>query len=154
MTARVVRARGAQPHATSTPSRSRIVRSWSSLTGPQVVKLRELPKDMLEDDFQAVVLTAALHHGWMAVHFRRALQKSARYSTPVQGMKGSPDLTLARDGVVLLAELKTNTGTLRPEQRQWREHLGDAWREWRPRNWAGILFELETGEPPRKEGTA
>ena len=105
-------------------------------------------------DFQSVVLTAALHHGWMAVHFRRALQKSGRYSTPVQGMKGSPDLTLARDGIVLLAELKTNTGALRPEQRQWRQHLGNSWRLWRPRDWADILTELETGEPPRKAGTA
>ncbi len=154
MNSRVVRP-AAKPRTTiARQSGPRIVRSWASLTGAQVIKLRELPKEMLEDDFQSVVLTAALHHGWMAVHFRRALQKSGRYSTPVQGMKGSPDLTLARDGVVLLAELMTNTGALRPEQRQWRQHLGSSWRLWRPRDWADILTELETGEPPRKEGTA
>lgn len=137
------------------PAGPRIVRSWSSLTGAQVIKLRELPKDMLEDDFQSVVLTAALHHGWMAVHFRPALQKSGRYSTPVQGKKGSPDLFLARNGIERFAELKSNTGALRPEQKQWKEHISqERYRLWRPRDWADILTELETGEPPRKEGTA
>lgn len=130
------------PTLTRSPVKSRAPMSWSRLTGPQVVRLRELPTGMLEDDFQAVVLTAATHYGWMVVHFRRAMQKSGRYSTPMQGHSGSPDLLLARNHTVLNAELKTNTGNLRPEQRQWRDNIGPTWRLWRPRDWSDILAEL------------
>jgi len=141
-----------KPKLRITRARSQTVLAWSKLTGPQVVRIPILPDNMSEDDFQSVVLTAALHHGWLGVHFRRAMQKSGRYSTPVQGKKGSPDLILARDGVVLMAELKTNTGSLRPEQREWRDHLGNAWRLWRPRDWADVLAELGTGQPTRTNG--
>jgi hypothetical protein len=123
-------------------TRARTTRSWASFPTHQLPQVRELPDGMKEADFTTVVLNLARHYGWCAVHFRPGMRQSGGYSTPVQGMKGSPDLILARNGVVIHAELKTNRGSLRPEQRQWRDHLGDHYRLWRPRDWQNIIAEL------------
>ena len=44
---------------------------------------------------------------------------------------GFPDLTLARRGVVLFAELKSATGRLTPAQEAWAAELPN-WHLWRP----------------------
>jgi hypothetical protein len=39
---------------------------------------------------------------------------------------------LARDGEIILAELKTGKGTLTREQKVWLQHIGDRGYVWRP----------------------
>ena len=124
--------------------RAKVLTNWRRVAPSILAKATHLPDDMLEDEFQHVVLAVARFHGWMAVHFRPAMRQSGEYSTPVQGVKGFPDLQLAREGVVLLAELKTNRGGLKPEQRAWRTHLESSglYRLWRPRDWNTVRGEL------------
>ncbi len=87
-----------------------------------------------EAQFQRRVIEMARWNGWMVHHVRPALRQSGRVSTPVQGHIGAPDLLLARDGTVIAAELKSDAGRLRPEQRQWLDHLGVHGCVWRPRD--------------------
>lgn len=94
-----------------------------------------------ESDWTRTVIEAATLHGWRVAHFRPA--RTARgYRTPVQGHTGSPDLLLARGGVVICAELKTATGRLRPEQADWLDQLGAHGRLWRPADLDDALTEL------------
>lgn len=55
---------------------------------------------------------------------------------------GWPDLALVRTGRLLLAELKTERGRLRPEQRQWLDALGTVTGVevyvWRPSDWPAV----------------
>lgn len=88
-----------------------------------------------------VVDTAKLH-GWSVAHFRPARTERG-WRTPMQGHAGFPDLVLARDGVVILAELKTNTGRPTVEQKAWLTQLGGHSRLWRPKNWPEVLRELK-----------
>lgn len=97
---------------------------------------------MSEDDFKQRVIDTAKTHGWMVVHYRPAKTRKG-YRTPLQGDKGCPDLILARDSVVLLAELKTDTGRVTPEQKQWLYHLGVYGCVWRPRDWPEIQDRLK-----------
>jgi len=58
---------------------------------------------------------------------------------------GFPDLVIVGGGV-LWRELKTDTGVLRPEQREWGSVLqqaGQDWAIWRPSAWRGGRIELE-----------
>lgn len=90
---------------------------------------------MREREWQAQVLEAAQLMGWLGYHTH-----DSRRSAP-----GFPDLVLVRERV-LFAELKTDTGRLRPEQATWLERLRDAGAEaylWRPRNWDGVLDTLK-----------
>lgn len=97
-----------------------------------------------EDDFKDRVIGAAKAHGWRVAHFRPA--RTARgWVTAMQGHKGFPDLVLARNGQLILAELKSDTGRVDPEQRKWLAALGTYARLWRPDDWPTILFELEHG---------
>ncbi|WIX75984.1 hypothetical protein QRX50_31490 [Amycolatopsis carbonis] len=128
MASKVVYARGRKPAAPAKNARNRIA-------------------PMTEDQFQDRVMKTAKAYGWMVVHFRKAMRQSGKYSTPVQGDNGSPDLLLARNGVVLWAELKSDTGRLSPEQTEWRDAIGDGcWRLWRPRDWDTLVLpELAGG---------
>ena len=90
-----------------------------------------------EADLQHSVIDYAKLRGWMVCHYRPA--KTAKgWRTPLEGDAGCPDLILARGGVVLLAELKSETGTFRPGQREWLEAAGEHGRLWRPRDWKDI----------------
>lgn len=124
------------------PAGAHVNFNWATLPAHMLPEIKELPDNMREADFTTITLKLALHWGWCATHFRAALRQSGNYSTPVQGMKGSPDLLLARNGVVLLAELKSNRGTMRPEQKIWKASLGRTYRQWRPRDWPDIITEL------------
>ena len=53
-----------------------------------------------------------------------------------------PDLILARRGVVILAELKSQTGRLSREQQMWQTALGAHHRVWRPSDLPAIIKEL------------
>lgn len=94
-----------------------------------------------EADFTTWVVKAAMTLGWCVCHIRPA--RTARgHRTPIQGHTGLPDIVLARAGVVVLAELKSETGRPTPEQRRWLAELGAHATVWRPRDRDVILAVL------------
>jgi hypothetical protein len=109
---------------------------------------------MSEDDFKLRVMQTARLTGWKVTHFRPVKLPSGRWATPLEGDAGLPDLVLARDGVVLLAELKSDTGKPTPEQVQWLAAAGGHGRLWAPADWQDIVSELSrratksTSAPP------
>lgn len=91
---------------------------------------------MTEADLLECVLDAAARFGWLCVHFRPArVTRNGRetYETAYQGDKGFLDVCLARGGVVLLAELKSENGKVTEEQQEWLEASGGYL--WRPSDW-------------------
>ena len=110
-------------------------------TGVSVAKKQSgLPKET-EREFQKQVIELAQLKGWKVAHFRpaRVIRNGKEtWRTPVEGDgAGFPDLVLARNGVVIFAELKTDAGTVSAEQQDWlRETRGFVWR---PANWHEIL---------------
>lgn len=101
-----------------------------------------LPGQMLEDDFQAIVMAYAQRHRWRIVHIRPALITDGTYRTPYDGDPGLPDLIMARDGVVLLAELKSRNGRPTRDQTTWLAAAGPNGRLWTPNDWPAIRLEL------------
>jgi hypothetical protein len=94
-----------------------------------------------EDQFKGRVMDYARFRGWRVVHYRPA-RTTKGWRTPLEGDPGCPDLILARDGVILLVELKSATGRLRPGQPEWLAALGPHGRLWRPIDWPDIQEEL------------
>lgn len=66
-----------------------------------------------ERDLQATVVGMARGYGWMVY----GVLEQSRYAKRLS--KGYPDLTLVREGRLILAELKSEKGKLTPEQQQW-----------------------------------
>ena len=84
----------------------------------------------------------------MVHHCRPCRRADGTWYTPVPGNAGYPDLTLARDGVVLFAELKTQAGRLRPEQQRWLEILdGEVWR---PNDWPEVEAIIDAPTEARR----
>ena len=81
-----------------------------------------------ERAFAQQVVDLAHLHGWMVYRTWLSVRSPAGY----------PDLTLCRGERLLFAELKSDTGTLTPEQRAWLTALdgvpGVETYAWRPRN--------------------
>jgi hypothetical protein len=94
-----------------------------------------------EADWTRTVIEAAQLNGWRVGHFRPA-QTAKGWRTPMSGHVGVPDLLLARGGDVLMAELKTDKGRLRPEQVEWLAHLGGHGCVWRPRDSDAVMARL------------
>jgi hypothetical protein len=94
-----------------------------------------------ERDFQQRIVDLARLTGWHCVHYRAAWQRG-KWVTPLTGDSGAPDLILARRGVVILAELKTDQGRLTDPQRAWLAALGTHGRVWRPSSWPEIVATL------------
>lgn len=85
--------------------------------------------DMSENVLQSRVEGAARQLGWLFYHTH-----DSRRSHP-----GFPDLALAKDQRLIFAELKSQKGRLRPEQKLWLDALGqipgvDVFL-WRPADW-------------------
>lgn len=74
-----------------------------------------------EADFQTWVVGTARRHHWMVAHLRDSRGQDA---------VGLPDLIMARDGVVLLAEIKSMTGRVQVDQKPWLAASGN--HIWRP----------------------
>jgi len=92
-----------------------------------------------EAELQAAVIDLAHFLGWRVAHFRPALT-GGRWSTPVSADgAGFPDLVMARNGEVVVAELKSEKGRISPAQKAWLLALG--WSGncrifvWRPADW-------------------
>jgi hypothetical protein len=98
---------------------------------------------MLEKDFQAAVVELARWHGWKVHHTRTVQIAGGGWLSP--GLdKGFPDLVLARDGDVIVAELKTDNGRLTVSQGEWLKVLGTVVEAvvWRPRDMSLIHERL------------
>lgn len=95
-----------------------------------------------EAQFQQRVMDTARLAGWLCVHYRPGKTQRGRWVTPLSGDKGAPDLLLAKDGYVLLAELKSDIGKPTAEQKAWLAALGGHGRLWAPRNWEAVLLDL------------
>jgi hypothetical protein len=100
-----------------------------------------------EAEFTSAVIDLARLLGWRVTHFRPAQVRPGKWVTPLQGDPGFPDLVLARDGVVILAELKSDKGRLGPGQPEWAEQIGAQYRLWRPRDLGQIRQELQRVRP-------
>lgn len=97
--------------------------------------------ELSEDELQTRILKTAELYGWRVIH-HRAARTAKGWRTAMQGHPGFPDLVLARDGVVIVAELKSRTGKADEDQQLWLEALGDHARLWRPADWPAIQNEL------------
>ncbi len=91
---------------------------------------------MTEAEFQRQVVQLAKMGGWLVMHTRPAINKSGKWSTPIQGHRGFPDLcmTHATRGTIF-AELKAEKGRVSEEQKAWIDALKESGEEvhlWRP----------------------
>jgi hypothetical protein len=106
-----------------------------------------------EAELQASVLELAEYLGWLRAHFRPAMTKHG-WRTPVAGDgKGFPDLVLLRERLVV-AELKGDRGSVRPEQRRWLEAFARAGIEvyvWTPSEWQDGVIECVLRATDRPE---
>lgn len=108
---------------------------------------------MNERYFQHRVMHAARWCGWQVAHFHDSRLMTARgVLVGDKDAAGFPDLTLAHPGLacVAFAELKSDTGRLRPAQADWIRCLHTAGAiayVWRPRDWPRIEHFLKTGKP-------
>lgn len=100
-----------------------------------------------EADFTRQLIDLAHLTGWRAAHFRPA-QTARGWRTPMSGDVGYPDLTLAKNGRLIVAELKAEGGSATAEQVAWLRAIhGDDWRDWvwRPRDLPRIHALLKEG---------
>ena len=101
---------------------------------------------MSEAQFTTRVVDTAKLYGWLVTHFRPAKTEKG-WRTALTGDSGFVDLVLARDGVVLHAELKVGRGKPRPDQVSWAHAIGETYRLWYPEDWDEIVAELRTRRP-------
>ncbi len=93
-----------------------------------------------EKQFEAAVVEYARLSGWLVYHPFDSRRSEA----------GWPDLSMVRDGVLLLAELKRESGRVTKAQAIWLEALSAVAacvpnvrvRVWRPSDWPQIETEL------------
>ncbi len=110
-----------------------------------------MAKRETEKHFQQCVIDLAELHGWKVWHQRPArvsVRGGETYRSAGIGHKGAPDLLLARNGKVLNAELKTETGEASADQLAWLAACGPSGRLWRPSDWDEILDELSAPVGP------
>ena len=112
-------------------------RDVATLTGDSSAS-RVIASRMTERQLQDNVVAMARTLGWLCYHTH-----DSRRSAP-----GYPDLTLVRDGRLVLVELKSQRGRLRAEQHVWLGELREVARErgievylWRPMDWLDGTIE-------------
>ncbi len=99
---------------------------------------------MSERELQNAVIELARLLGYRVAHFRASLTQSGRWATAMQGDVGYPDLTLAGNGRLIFAELKSVKGRISDAQLDWRLALtgtGAEWYLWRPSDWTSGRIE-------------
>lgn len=96
-----------------------------------------------EAEFQTSVLDIAQRLRWLRYHALPVLDIHHHWRTAQSGEVGFPDLVLAKAGVILFRELKTDRGATTAGQKMWGAELGDAWAVWRPKDMPLIIATLE-----------
>ena len=103
-----------------------------------------------ERQFQAQVIDLLHLYGYRVAHFTPAVNMRGQWRTPIAADgKGFPDLVAVRPdlpeqrrpGRLLFIELKTDTGRLSKEQREWGADLSSSGHEsyvWKPKDWQAI----------------
>tara|TARA_R110000822_G_scaffold173141_1_gene312745 strand:+ start:549 stop:893 length:345 start_codon:yes stop_codon:yes gene_type:complete len=111
---------------------------------------------MNEAEFEQVIVDTAHVFGWKVVGHRPMRTKHGWATGWKYDGTGWPDLTLihADRGILIAAELKTETGRLSTEQIEWGQTLETLetntdsrlrYYVWRPKNWDAILALLSAG---------
>lgn len=77
-----------------------------------------LAPHITERQFTETVIELAKLHGWKVAHFRTSMDRGV-WRTAMAGDIGFPDLVLARKGVVIFAELKSERGRVSVHQDEW-----------------------------------
>lgn len=90
-----------------------------------------------EAEFQDMIITRAKAQGWLVHHDRRQ-------DIGIAGDTGYPDLTLAKNGVVLFIEVKTMDGKTTPGQTAWVKALGPQAFIARPSDWHAIEIMIDS----------
>lgn len=96
----------------------------------------EIYDSISEAVFTQQIIELARWHKWRVMHQRPAMTKKG-WRTAIQGHAGFPDLLLLRYKRVIMAELKSATGRVTPEQDDWLTAAVNAGIEiyiWRPRD--------------------
>ena len=104
---------------------------------------------MTEAEWLTLLMEYALLQRWRVTHFRPAWTARG-WQTPIQGHRGFPDLVCVRPPRIEFIELKTRTGRLSPEQKQWIEDLEGCYprnpfigvRVWTPDDWDSARYVL------------
>lgn len=107
------------------------------------------PLAMSEADWQGRVVDTAKALGWRVCHIRNVRVGTGtrtRWLVPYAGDGGLPDLILAKDGRLLLVELKAEKGGFKPGQLDWLRAAGDNGYCWRPSDWPTVQAVLR-GQP-------
>jgi hypothetical protein len=107
--------------------------------------MTEKPKPISEDEFTDQVIAVLQLNRWLVVHFRKARKKNGSWMTPIKGDPGSPDILAARNGQVLLAELKVGKNKPSQFQAEWLKNCGEHGFLWYPADWDEILFIAKEG---------
>jgi hypothetical protein len=110
---------------------------------------------LTEAAFQKQVIDLAHLYRWRVAHFRPARttvrgKETWRTAVSADG-QGFPDLVLARKGVVLFRELKTDDGKATQEQLTWLLAVNGV--IWRPSMWSLIERELKAQPVLRSQHT-
>ena len=90
-----------------------------------------------EDSFKRMVIEYAQLHHWLVHHARPAMNRRGKWATWQEGDNGFPDLTLARRGKVIFAELKSEKGKPSDAQLGWLVSLPNSF-IWKPSDWPQI----------------
>jgi hypothetical protein len=103
-----------------------------------------------EAAFQSVVVEVARLAGWRIAHFRAA-RTAQGWRTPVTADgAGWPDLVLVRPPRLVFAELKSQTGQVKPQQTEWLDVLRLLPQVevfvWRPSDWDDLVATLTGAE--------
>jgi hypothetical protein len=112
-----------------------------------LIRAADVPPET-EAAFQARVFAFAREHGWAVLHVPRVSVrrggKLVHLTATVGDGRGFVDAVLVRDRV-LFRELKSDRGTLDPEQTRWRDRLHAAnadWAVWKPKDWQLVVETL------------
>jgi hypothetical protein len=86
--------------------------------------LRLTPRDRLlrtitEKEWSTTVIEIARLNRWLIHHSRPAWVREGRMVTALSGHAGLPDLIMVKPPRMVVVELKTETGVLSDEQRNW-----------------------------------
>ena len=112
-----------------------------------------LDTNISEKQFQDSVIELFQYCGWLVSHSRPARVKDDStpsgfsWRTAIQGDKGFLDTIATKDGLLIIAELKSEKGEMSPEQKKWFstlklvEYLAHPYVRvfmWKPSDWSII----------------